>query len=913
MQIRSVTAHAFGPLHGETLELAEGMTVVVGGNESAKSSWHTAIYSALCGRRRGRGRSRLDEQRFADLHRPWDGSEWLVSAQLVLDNGRLIEMRQDLAGKVDCHAKDLALGQDISADVMNDGTPDGSRWLGLDRDSFIASACVEQAQLLRVLDDAEGLQEHLQRAAATAGTDATAAAALDCIDEFVRENVGTERVNSTKPLQRAIVGYAHAQEELERCRRAHGEYLTRVETVDQLRKQAAVKSGAVRAHEAAAATADAKQLTALARRAAELHAIYGDTAPDSVADDDALARQVSATLAEWQSRPDESELPERPSSAQIRAELDALPSIPGGDVEPHPSVLTALDEVKRAETQLDQHTRSRPPTEVHVPPVAAGDDELLDMARALEAPLPTLRGEPKRHTAAGGTSTRSAIVLIGIGAALAIAGGVLIAVSSPIVGAIVFVAGLAVVGAGVLRLRGTADSRQAVAREKVAAQVQAHVVWRRDEAFARCVALGITPDPTTVRAIPVARAQAAGLASHLAQWSQQDVELRARAGAACAELAGALAARGYAPRADRDVVLATASQYQQECRRRAVQAVAAARRADLTVQLSAVHAAEQRAVQDEQQRARTVDLLLAAAQACGVPSGTPEQAAGALQEWVREREARLGEVSHTEREWAELVALLAGRPLADLEQSASSARDKANRLNAAVDQAALAAVDPVMAAERLPTLRQTASAVETQAAEAEGELRLFALSIGSVAEAEEALERAQGELDRVRDLQETLRLTHTFLSEAQTRVHRDIAPVLAANVKRSLPALTDDRYTDVIVDPTTLQVQVCGPSRLWRDAGRLSYGTAEQVYLLLRVALADHLTKGHDTCPLLLDDVTVHADATRTRKILALLLEIAADRQIVVFTQEEQVAAWARENSHGPRNAIRELHPVLAA
>jgi exonuclease SbcC len=75
MRIRKVTAHAFGPLVRETLEFADGMTVVVGDNESAKSSWHAAIYAALCGRRRGPGKPRKDEQRFIDLHKPWDGDD----------------------------------------------------------------------------------------------------------------------------------------------------------------------------------------------------------------------------------------------------------------------------------------------------------------------------------------------------------------------------------------------------------------------------------------------------------------------------------------------------------------------------------------------------------------------------------------------------------------------------------------------------------------------------------------------------------------------------------------------------------------------------------------------------------------------------------------------------------------------
>jgi uncharacterized protein YhaN len=186
-----------------------------------------------------------------------------------------------------------------------------------------------------------------------------------------------------------------------------------------------------------------------------------------------------------------------------------------------------------------------------------------------------------------------------------------------------------------------------------------------------------------------------------------------------------------------------------------------------------------------------------------------------------------------------------------------------------------------------------------QAADASGDLRRFAKSVVSVAEAEEALEAANAERARVHRLQ-----------HAQARVHRDIAPVLAVTVNRWLPTVTAGRYTDVMVNPTTLQVQVCGPSRRWREADLLSYGTAEHVYLLLRVALADHLTRNHDTCPLILDDVTVHADSARTRDILDLLLKIAEERQVIIFTQEEQVAAWAREHLTGPDNSIHTLSPV---
>jgi uncharacterized protein YhaN len=93
----------------------------------------------------------------------------------------------------------------------------------------------------------------------------------------------------------------------------------------------------------------------------------------------------------------------------------------------------------------------------------------------------------------------------------------------------------------------------------------------------------------------------------------------------------------------------------------------------------------------------------------------------------------------------------------------------------------------------------------------------------------------------------------------------------------------------------------------------LSYGTREQVYPLLRIALADHLTRNHDACPLILDDVTVHADTARTYDILDLLLSIAGERQVIVFTQEEQVAAWAREHLTSPEHAIHLLAPMAAS
>ena len=224
MRIESVKAYAFGPFIGERLELAPGMTVMHGPNESGKSNWHAALYAGLCGMRRGRGGTREDRA-FRDNYRPWVGDNWEVSAEVQLADGRRVELHHDLNGKVDCWAHDVDLGRDYSNEVIHDGSPDGSRWLGLNRKSFLSTACVRQADIQAVFGEADALQNDLQRAAATAGTDSTASAALKRLDDFKREKVGQDRSNSTRPLRTARRAHDQAAQRLQEANDSHLDYL----------------------------------------------------------------------------------------------------------------------------------------------------------------------------------------------------------------------------------------------------------------------------------------------------------------------------------------------------------------------------------------------------------------------------------------------------------------------------------------------------------------------------------------------------------------------------------------------------------------------------------------------------------------------------------------------------------------
>ena len=99
MRFKTVTATAFGCLKDRTLDFAPGFTVVYGLNEAGKSTWHAAMYAALCGVRRGSGPS-APATAFRAKYFPWAGAPWEVSSTVELDGGGEVHLHFDLDGKV---------------------------------------------------------------------------------------------------------------------------------------------------------------------------------------------------------------------------------------------------------------------------------------------------------------------------------------------------------------------------------------------------------------------------------------------------------------------------------------------------------------------------------------------------------------------------------------------------------------------------------------------------------------------------------------------------------------------------------------------------------------------------------------------------------------------------------------------
>lgn len=904
MRFERLVIEGFGALSGETVEFAPGMTVIFGPNESAKTTLHAATYAALCGVRRSRGQLKKEDREFADRHRPWTGGPWRVQAHILLEDRRRIELSQDLDGKVDCRAMDVGLGRDVSNQIMFEGAPDGSRWLGFDRGSFLATACVRQSAIAAVLENADALQDELQRAAASAGRDETAAAAIERLKAFFSENVGLVRANSTRPLQRAITAVARAEEALNDAQQRHGHYLAALVGVAEREAARDAQRRELQRVEAVVARAAAASARSVAERASELATKYPQE-PQGSAGYGELGDAVAEALALWDGCPAEPDLSGE-TVDELEAQLAQLPERPEGDLAPAQEVLDAEAALKAAEEVLVQHTGRKPPEVVGVR-LPAEAEELEGLAAALDADLPQIDPELRKRVAAlrtrvGAPDRGLPRLPLSLAALLAMSGLVAAVAASPALGvALIAVAAVVVamtVWLGRQRPELAASDALATAERMLADQQAAadDATARRAAAAERLRTLGLPGELAAVRTMLADAQKAAGAAAAFDGWKAEQERCTAARDDALEALRGALQGRGAPVGED---ITASVAQYRDACASRGREEREANRRPTLEQRLAARRAAEK----DATARLAARERLLAVAAQAGIPREEAAIAAQGLRAWQVRKQEELAEHDVAANEWAELRQLLGGRSLDELSAEAAEAARRADALSATFAEHELAGTDSETAAEIIPSLREELERLDADASFARGDVERMAKDVPSVPEAEERLAAAETELARVRELKEVLDRTVEFLEAAQDRVHRSIAPVLQGTLREWLPRVVVsrdgdafvERYDDVMVDPESLRVQVRRGGGPWRNAALLSEGTKEQIFLLLRVALAEHLTKQGERSPLILDEITAQCDSDRRVALLNLVHELSAERQVILFTHDEGALAWAEE------------------
>jgi energy-coupling factor transporter ATP-binding protein EcfA2 len=201
MRIVRVHAGVLGGLHNKTLELEDGLNIVYGPNGSGKSTWHAALYAGLCGHDGQAGPGEPDWI-FAEDHAPWSGGAWEVELDIEDRAGRCVRISQDLRHSRPSTARlriDGIDGPDLSTEIATSSGIDVTRWLGLDRHSFAATAWIRQA---RAGDPAGAGQTALQRAVESFLGTGNIVAAIERLTRARRHHVG-DPADPASPLARA--------------------------------------------------------------------------------------------------------------------------------------------------------------------------------------------------------------------------------------------------------------------------------------------------------------------------------------------------------------------------------------------------------------------------------------------------------------------------------------------------------------------------------------------------------------------------------------------------------------------------------------------------------------------------------------------------------------------------------------
>ena len=165
------------------------------------------------------------------------------------------------------------------------------------------------------------------------------------------------------------------------------------------------------------------------------------------------------------------------------------------------------------------------------------------------------------------------------------------------------------------------------------------------------------------------------------------------------------------------------------------------------------------------------------------------------------------------------------------------------------------------------------------------------------ADAEAALASSQAEVVRLTEEWAVLALQRQMLSDVLEMLGSDDTRPLLTHAGQILDRLTGGRWV-------ALRAEEEGASRkmlvVRADADRfstseLSEGTADQVYLSLRLAAvaelhSESVASGQHALPLVLDDVLMSFDDVRASDALGVLHDLAPGLQVIVFTHHMNVA-----------------------
>lgn len=337
--------------------------------------------------------------------------------------------------------------------------------------------------------------------------------------------------------------------------------------------------------------------------------------------------------------------------------------------------------------------------------------------------------------------------------------------------------------------------------------------------------------------------------------------------------------------------------------------VAACReREERLARLELLRADRRRQCEEVRERVASLRGRVAEARAALEPVLRP---AGGSAAAARERLRRWEEgVAGVARSEVRLAGILAGHGAA----TAAELRDRAAQARASAGSVYREIEDLGRAHPGLPGLGdlEDRAALEAQYAALEREVAALR---ARVAAAEERIHEIRGrqaslqgaaplnlaaaaeELEELREREGRLQLR----AEALAQAHRELraaADSFQASYRERLAEAASAYFAQVtgvagrrVTIGEDFRIGLRSPEGVNIAPSQLSQGAQDQLFLTLRLAVAD-LLAGGVRLPLILDDPFVNTDAERLQRLRGILEAVAAERQVILFSHRQEFAAW---------------------
>ena len=147
------------------------------------------------------------------------------------------------------------------------------------------------------------------------------------------------------------------------------------------------------------------------------------------------------------------------------------------------------------------------------------------------------------------------------------------------------------------------------------------------------------------------------------------------------------------------------------------------------------------------------------------------------------------------------------------------------------------------------------------------------------------LEQTEDALQAAQTALQAVELAANAVQTADETLRSRFSPQITAEAGAILAELTEGKYSNLLLAPDMRLSVREEDGVVLRPAAAMSCGTADQMYLALRLAMCRRLLP--ESAPLLLDDTLVNFDPPRTTAALRLLHQESQTRQLLLFTCRE--------------------------